>query len=155
MPLALLSVVDIFTNPATAWVIIPVLIFSIPILQTLVGPLNNRIKAGERDRLRQMYERLALEKLDVIKTALTMGYKQDDLAELDSRLEAVIGSDAMARLLDGKNLAPGAAGKGAFPGLSIGVNINGRKVDGALDELVHSELADGLRSSRQAERARE
>jgi hypothetical protein len=163
VPLALLSFGDLVLNP---WVFIPSLIFAIPILQTVMQPFTARIKAGERERLRRMYERLAMEKLDVIKTALTMGYKQDDLSELDARLEAVIGSDAMQRLLEGKTLPGGGkgSGKGSGSGTVIGINIQtsgkdealrsagGKVVD--LDELMHSELADGLRQ-RQRQRDRE
>jgi hypothetical protein len=152
--LALLAGLDFMTNP---WIYIPSLIFAIPILQTLLNPLTVRIKSGERERLRQMYERLALEKLDVIRTAITMGYKRDDLSELDERLEEVIGSEAMRKLLDSKSPSAGKA-KPTVIGINIetGGNSKPKSKDKAVDleELVQSELADGLRR-RGAEQERE
>lgn len=150
MALAWLSVLDVFTNPATAWVIIPVLIFSIPIIQALTGPLTVHIKSLERERLRKMFERLSMEKLDVIKTAITMGYKQNDLSELDTRLEAVIGSEAMQKLLEGKNISGSGAGRSKPTVIGINIDTGGRKAAAKsdaidLDELMQNELADGLR----------
>lgn len=104
LPLALQSMLEVLTNPATAWVIIPMLIFGTFMLKSIVSPITARVKMLERDKLRQMYEKLAMEKLDVIKTAVAMGYKQNELAELDEQLEKVIGSDAMQRVLEGKSL---------------------------------------------------
>jgi hypothetical protein len=43
----------------------------------------------------ETYERLAKDKMDVIKTALAMGYHEDDLARLDARLEKLIGKDKL------------------------------------------------------------
>ena len=93
-------------DPSTIWILIPLTALAIPIVAILAQPFQARLKSIERDKLRQMYERLALEKLDVIKTAVAMGYKQADLADLDSRLEQVIGSEAMQRVLDGKSAIP-------------------------------------------------
>jgi len=59
-----------------------------------------KLKKSERDIARQTYERLVKEKLDVIRTALSMGMEQDALSELDSRLERLIGQDKLERLLD-------------------------------------------------------
>jgi len=59
-----------------------------------------RIKAKDRTDARALYERITLDKLEVIKTALAMGYTKRDLAELDDRLEELIGSDKLHRLLD-------------------------------------------------------
>jgi hypothetical protein len=147
LPLALQGFVEIFQNPATAWIIIPMLIFSIPIISTLMGPLNARIKADERERLRKMYERLALEKLDVIKTAVAMGYQRSDLQELDARLEEVIGSEEMKKLLDAKQ---GAGSSKTGPKLTINVQKgegqSASTVD--LDELISGELTEGLRKRR-------
>jgi hypothetical protein len=124
-PLALQSPLDVFANPATAWIIIPIMIFSIPIVQALMGPANTRAKALERDKLRAMYERLALEKLDVIKTAVAMGYKQAELADLDARLEQAIGSDAMRTLLEGKQLKAADHERGS---ITIGVSTGGKSL---------------------------
>lgn len=49
----------------------------------------------------ETYERLAKDKLEVIKTALAMGYKDSDLAELDARLEKLVGKDALTAILHG------------------------------------------------------
>jgi len=54
----------------------------------------------------ETYERLAREKLEVIKTALTMGYSDDDLKRLDERLEKLIGKDKLAQIMRGDG--PGA-----------------------------------------------
>ena len=43
-----------------------------------------KLQKAERDSARQTYERIALEKLDVMKTALSMGMDKDGLADLDS-----------------------------------------------------------------------
>ena len=159
MPIALLSI-ETFLAAADQnwWTVVAFMVFGVATLNTLMGPITTRIKAGERERLRRMYERLALEKLDVIKTAVTMGYKQADLTELDSRLESVIGSQAMQRLLEGKGLSGGGKKSDSGTGTVIGINIQAGPSDKGgrggstdktidLDELVHSELADGLRRS--------
>lgn len=49
----------------------------------------------------ETYERLAKEKLDVIKTALAMGYKDNELAALDARLEQLVGADKLTEILRG------------------------------------------------------
>jgi hypothetical protein len=49
----------------------------------------------------ETYERLAKEKFEVIKTALTMGYNDADLEKLDARLEKLVGKDAFASILSG------------------------------------------------------
>jgi hypothetical protein len=142
---ALQGFIEIFQNPATAWIIIPMLAFSIPILSTLMAPFNARAKSAERERLHRMYERLALEKLDVIKTAVAMGYQKSDLHELDSRLESVIGSEAMRALLDGKSASSGKPSK-------VQININkgtgSEPASVSLEELISSELGEGLRQRR-------
>jgi hypothetical protein len=169
MMLALLSIVDVVSNPATAWVIIPLAIAGVSGLRLLLAPISARIKSGERERLRRMYERLTLEKLDVIRTAITMGYKHDDLSELDARLEQVIGSTAMQKLLDAK--LPSSGDKDGKTVIGISINADqpgkqgkaGRKAAATagpassetvdLDQLVHSELSEGLRRrEREADR---
>ena len=59
-----------------------------------------RIKAKDRTDARALYERITRDKLEVIKTALAMGYTRTDLADLDNRLEELIGSDKLHRLLE-------------------------------------------------------
>ena len=43
-----------------------------------------KLKKAERDAARQTYERIVLEKLEVMKTALSMGMDQDGLADRSS-----------------------------------------------------------------------
>jgi hypothetical protein len=59
-----------------------------------------RMQTQERTEARALYERLVKEKLDVIKTAITMGYGRDDLKDLDARLEELIGKDKIDKLVD-------------------------------------------------------
>lgn len=54
---------------------------------------------GVNTKALETYERLAKEKLDVIKTALAMGYGDKELAELDARLEKLVGKDALQQIL--------------------------------------------------------
>ena len=49
----------------------------------------------------ETYERLAKEKLDVIKTALAMGYGDKELADLDARLEKLVGKERLDEILRG------------------------------------------------------
>jgi hypothetical protein len=58
-----------------------------------------RIAAQDRADARALYERITRDKLDVIKTALAMGYDRQDLKELDDRLEELIGSDKLHALI--------------------------------------------------------
>lgn len=59
-----------------------------------------RIAAQDRADARALYERITRDKLDVIKTALAMGYDRQDLKELDERLEELIGSDKLHALIE-------------------------------------------------------
>jgi len=58
-----------------------------------------RIRAKDRAESRALYERVVRDKLDVIKTALTMGYDKQDLKQLDERLEQLIGMEQLTALL--------------------------------------------------------
>ena len=58
-----------------------------------------RIKAKDRADARALYERITNNKLDVIKTALAMGYERQEIKELDARLEELIGSEKLHALL--------------------------------------------------------
>ena len=89
-------------DPSVIWIFIPLTALAIPIFGILVSPYKARLQKIERDEARKTYERLALEKLEVIKTALTMGYQKADLDDLDQRLERLIGSDKLQGLLDPK-----------------------------------------------------
>lgn len=59
-----------------------------------------RIRAKDRAEARALYERLMMEKLGVVKRAIEVGFSHDELADLDARLERLIGKDQLARLLD-------------------------------------------------------
>ena len=64
-----------------------------------------RIAAQDRADARALYERITRDKLDVIKTALAMGYDRQELKELDERLEELIGSDKLHALLAAQDTA--------------------------------------------------
>jgi hypothetical protein len=64
-----------------------------------------RIRAQDRADARALYERITRDKLDIIKTALTMGYDRKEMRELDARLEDLIGSDKLHALLEEKSPA--------------------------------------------------
>jgi hypothetical protein len=55
----------------------------------------------ERFKALEAYQQLASEKLDVIKTAIAMGYNEQELNRLDARLEQLIGADAVQKLVRG------------------------------------------------------
>lgn len=77
-----------------------------PVIMTLIVgfviTLNNGRKHGERERARATFERLTHDKLDVIRTAIAMGRSDDEIRELDRRLEKLIGTEQMLGLLDQK-----------------------------------------------------
>jgi hypothetical protein len=58
-----------------------------------------RLKQQERAESRKLFERLAQEKLEVVKTALTMGYGDLELKKLDERLERLVGPERLTQLL--------------------------------------------------------
>jgi len=74
----------------------------IAIVVGIIWHANRLIKHKEVEQARRSYESMVREKLDVIKTAIAMDYSSDDLRYLDSRLEEIIGADAMRSLLDPK-----------------------------------------------------
>jgi hypothetical protein len=65
-----------------------------------------KIRAKDRAEAREMYERLVREKLDVLKTAITMGYGRNHLTDLDERLEKLIGQHKLEQLLSDDPRAP-------------------------------------------------
>jgi hypothetical protein len=81
---------------------IPIIALMIPIIAILVRPISEGRKIAERTAARKLYERLALEKLDVLKTAVAMGYTHDELRALDQRLEQLIGKEQLQALLSDK-----------------------------------------------------
>jgi hypothetical protein len=84
------------------WTLVFLLFFGGPLLGLLsvLGYLRARGSAErrERDTARQTYEKVMLEKLDVVKTAIVMGYSHNELAELDRRLATLIGEDRLKGL---------------------------------------------------------
>jgi hypothetical protein len=70
-----------------------------PAVFVLPGPIKQWLAQRERREARQLYERLTMEKLDVIKTAVAVGMDKHDLADLDDKLERLIGSTQMKSLL--------------------------------------------------------
>lgn len=66
-----------------------------------------RLRLADRDKARALFERLSMEKLDVLKTSIQSGYKEDELARLDERLERIIGSERLQQLL-AESTAPAA-----------------------------------------------
>jgi len=56
----------------------------------------------DRTRALETYRQLASEKLGVIKTAIAMGYNEQELKRLDARLEQLIGADAMTGIMRGE-----------------------------------------------------
>jgi hypothetical protein len=59
-----------------------------------------QMKQSERAEARKLYESLVREKMEVIKTALTMGYADLELKKLDERLERLVGPEKLTQLLD-------------------------------------------------------
>ncbi len=64
-----------------------------------------RIRAQDRADARALYERVTRDKLDVLKTAIAMGYTQQDLQALDARLEQLIGTEKLHALLQDPQVA--------------------------------------------------
>jgi hypothetical protein len=92
-----------------------VLLFGvIPLSWAMRKPLLLWLAQRERREARQLYERLTLEKLDVIKTAVSMGMDKTDLAELDLRLKKLIGADQLQSLLQDAPRTPADEALGAF-----------------------------------------
>jgi hypothetical protein len=87
-------------DPAVMALSIPIIALIIPIVAILVKPVTFRMKQAERKAARELFERIVMDKLDIIKTAVAMGYKEDELRDLDTRLEQLIGADKLAGLLD-------------------------------------------------------
>lgn len=72
------------------------------------GAVVQQVASADRQKALQVYENLCREKLEVIKTALAMGYSQEDLARLDARLERLIGKDELQKLSRGETPVAGA-----------------------------------------------
>jgi hypothetical protein len=77
------------------------------------GQFNERHRRRERAAARRMYERVMHHKLEVIETALAMGYTHGQADLLDRRLEQLIGAERMKALLD--PATPGIPSTGELP----------------------------------------
>ena len=78
----------------TLWVLL-----SIPLLWVALYPVNALIGNVFRERRHRMVRDVLNERLDVLKTALAMGFKEDELALLDERLEQLVGREKLEQLL--------------------------------------------------------
>ena len=90
-----------------------ILIFGTPVLLGIVIAVavvaNSRHTRLQQDKARTTYERIVLEKLDVIKNAVAMGYSQNELAALDARLEKLVGREKLHELLTNPTQTPQAS----------------------------------------------
>ena len=59
-----------------------------------------RMKQQERAGARQQYERLAVEKMQVMRDAIAMGYEEAELKNLDARLEQLVGPERLSQLME-------------------------------------------------------
>lgn len=103
MTIALLqSFLHDLMRPDLIWVLIPLSAIGLGGLAIVFDIFKDLLSRRDRIEARKMYERIAIEKLDVIKTAVAMGYEKDEVAELDSRLAQLIGQDQLNKLLGKK-----------------------------------------------------
>lgn len=91
-----------FNDPAILGVMIPIIALCIPIVAILMAPVQLALKQRAQSEARRMYERLTREKLDILRSAVAMGYKSEELADLDARLERLVGPDKLAQILPDK-----------------------------------------------------
>jgi hypothetical protein len=89
-------------EPAIMGIMTGMLALMIPFWAIYWSSRNARAKYDDRREARRAYERLVIEKLDVIKTAVAMGYKDEELDALDRRLEKLVGGDKLGVLVDSK-----------------------------------------------------
>jgi hypothetical protein len=85
-----------------SWLMIPLTALMIPIIAIIGSHVGGYLQRRERMEARAMFERLATEKLDVIKTAVAMGRDEDEITMLDARLERLIGTRELSKLLGKK-----------------------------------------------------
>ncbi|HES57947.1 MAG TPA: hypothetical protein ENO21_00795, partial [Firmicutes bacterium] len=57
------------------------------------------MRRRERDEVRRMYADLVRERLDVLRTGLAMGLGDKEIAELDQRLEKLVGGEKLLETL--------------------------------------------------------
>jgi hypothetical protein len=73
-----------------------------PVADQATGALVEieRLKQQERASARQQYERLAAEKMQVMRDAIAMGYQEAELKSLDARLEQLVGPERLSQLME-------------------------------------------------------
>src|SRR4051812_16228857 len=77
-------------------------------------PVAYRMDPEQRKLALEAYKHAVSEKMDVMRTAIAMGWGDSELKALDERLEQLIGKDELKRLLDGDiPTADGAVGMDA------------------------------------------
>jgi hypothetical protein len=81
---------------AIAWLSIG----AVSALGVLIYPINLMIQNRERAAQRKFIAKMAQEKIDALKTAITMGYSDQAVAHLDSMLEKIIGEETLIRVLN-------------------------------------------------------
>jgi hypothetical protein len=65
-------------------------------------PVAYRLDPEQRKMALEAYKHAVSEKMDVMKTAIAMGWGDAELKALDERLEQLIGKDELKKLLDGE-----------------------------------------------------
>jgi hypothetical protein len=65
-------------------------------------PVAYRVDPAQRQAALEAYKHAVSEKMDVMRTAISMGWGDTELKRLDARLEELIGKDELKRLLDGE-----------------------------------------------------
>ena len=107
----------IFTVDDLTGVLAIIFIFGTPAILVGMGMFRSHIgerhRRRERAAARRMYERVMHHKLEVIETALAMGFSHDQAKDLDRRLEQLIGAERMKTLLDPGT--PGIPSTGELP----------------------------------------
>ena len=73
-----------------------------------VAKQEERLSSQAQLKALEVYQALGQEKLDIIKTAVAMGYSHDEVARLDERLERLIGKEQLEKLAAGTPPMAGA-----------------------------------------------
>ncbi|MCB1219594.1 MAG: hypothetical protein H7A35_01890 [Planctomycetales bacterium] len=91
---------------------VAIIVFAVHAARAIFGPSKTpgarrherrlaNLTRAERDKALDVYRDLAREKMDVIKTAVAMGYSEGELDKLDRRLEKLIGREKLEEIIDG------------------------------------------------------
>lgn len=98
----------------------------VAILATAMFPLNVWLRNRERQRDRELLLELTREKLRVLETAITLGYDEARLAELDRRLQRLVGSEEFLRLVENIRIEE----QGKSSGVVISAKLKSSDLDG-------------------------